>query len=300
MQGVHVLRDLEPVATGSIRRDGLRIAWQQFGAGDETVLLMPTWSIVHTDFWRHQVPALSKRYRVITFDGLGNGASDRPTDAAFYGDLTFASDAVDVLDACGIERVAVAGVSQGGPWALALAALNPDRVSSAIFIAPNVPLAPAHPVRAAAAARFEEVRASHDGWARWNRRFWIERWEEFLRFFFEQCFTEPESEAHVEHFLSMGMETTPEVLLATFGVGDDDVTAELAGEFAEQLACPSLVIHGDADAISPVARGTELARLARSELHVLPGSGHEPQCRNPALVNQLLLSFLDKTMEVHP
>jgi pimeloyl-ACP methyl ester carboxylesterase len=293
-----VLRNLQPVATGSILRDGLRVVWQEFGSGVESVLLMPTWSIVHTDFWRHQVPVLAERYRVVTFDGLGNGASDRPTDPELYGDMLVARDAVGVLDDCGIERAAVAGVSQGGPWALALAALNPDRVTSAIFIAPNVPLAPGHPVRTAAAARFEEALASHDGWARWNRRFWIEHWEEFLRFFFEQCFTEPDSEAQIEHFLSMGLETTPEVLLATFGVGDDDVTPELAAKFSEELTCPSLVIHGDDDAISPVARGTELARLAKSELHLLHGSGHEPQCRNPALVNQLLLSFLDKAMEV--
>jgi pimeloyl-ACP methyl ester carboxylesterase len=293
-----VLRHVEPVATGVVVREGQRIVWQEFGGGDECVLLMPTWSIVHTDFWRHQVPVLAERFRVVTFDGLGNGSSDRPTDPALYGDLAFAIDAVNVLDDCGIERAVVAGVSQGGPWALALAALNPERVSAAIFIAPNVPLAPNHPARTAAAARFEDVLEAHDGWARWNRRFWLEHWEDFLRFFFEQCFTEPGSESQIEHFSSMGLETTPEVLLATFGDGVEDVTPELAKDFAERLACPSLVIHGDADAISPVARGTELARLAGSELHVLPGNGHEPQCRDPGVTNGLVLSFLNNVMEV--
>ena len=292
-----MLRSLQPLKTGSLMRDGCRIVWQEFGAGTECILLLPTWSIVHTDFWRHQVPVMAEKYRVITFDGLGNGASDRPTDPKFYADLAFARDAVTVLDDCGIERAAVAGVSQGGTWALALAAQNPERVSSAIFIAANVPLAPSHPMRAAAAARFEEVLVSHSGWERWNRRFWTEHWEEFLRFFFEQCFTEPDSETQIEHFLSMGLETTPDVLLATFGLGADDVTPDLAKAFAQRITCPSLVIHGDADAISPVARGTELARLAGSELHVLAGSGHEPQCRNPELTNELVLSFLDKTAE---
>lgn len=66
-------------------RSGQRIHWQEFGAGDRSLLLLPTWSIVHSDFWRWQVPCFAESYRVITFDGLGNGASDRPTDPDLYG-----------------------------------------------------------------------------------------------------------------------------------------------------------------------------------------------------------------------
>ena len=241
---------------------------------------------------------LAEQYRVVAFDGLGNGASDRPTDPSFYGDLSFARDAVSVLDDCGVRRAGVAGVSQGGPWALTLAALYPERVSSVVFIAPNVPLAASHPVRAAASARFEDVLESHEGWAKWNRRFWVEHYEEFLQFFFGQCFTERNSARQIEHFVSMGLETSAEVLLATVGAPDEDcLTPDLAAEFAGRLSCPSLVLHGDQDAISPLDRGTELARLAGSELHVLPGMGHEPQCRSPELTNKLILSFLNRVKE---
>ncbi|HSV37497.1 MAG TPA: alpha/beta hydrolase [Nocardioidaceae bacterium] len=289
-----MVRDLEALATGFVVRDGCQIVWQEFGSGPDCILLLPTWSIVHTDFWRYQVPVLAEQYRVVTFDGLGNGASDRPTDPSFYGDLSFARDAVSVLDDSGVRRAAVAGVSQGGPWALTLAALYPERVTSAVFIAPTVPLAASHPVRAAASARFEDVLASHEGWAKWNRRFWVEHYEEFLQFFFGQCFTEPDSARQIEHFVSMGLETSAEVLLATVEAPDEDrLTPDLAAEFAGRLSCPSLVLHGDQDAISPLGRGTELARLAGSELHVLPGMGHEPQCRSPEVTNKLILSFLN-------
>lgn len=291
-----MLRDLTSAASGAITRDGLRIAWQEFGSGPECILLLPTWSIVHTDFWRSQVPALAERYRVLTFDGLGNGASDRPTDPRLYGDLAFAGDALAVLDARGVDRAAVAGVSQGGPWALALTALHPERVSAAIFIAPNVPLADTHPERAAAAATFDDVLGSHPGWAKWNRRFWIEHYEEFLWFFFGNCFTEPGSQSQIEHFVSMGLETSPEVLLATVSApAERNLTRDLSRELAGRISCPSLVIHGDQDAISPLARGTELARLAGSQLHVLRGTGHEPQCRIPGTTNELILSFLTST-----
>lgn len=288
-----MLRDVQAVASGWVHRGGCRIGWQEFGAGDQTVLLLPTWSIVHTDFWRHQVGVLAERYRVLTFDGLGNGASDRPTNPSLYGDFPVVADAVAVLDACGVHQAAVLGVSQGGPWALALAGQHPERVSAAVFIAPNVLLAPGHPERLAASARFDERLASHDGWLKSNRHYWLEHFEDYLRFFFSQCFTEPDSDPQIEHFLSMGLETTPQVLLATGGTEQTCLTPEQTAAFAASLTCPSLVLHGDADAITPLARGTELARLARSELVVLPGSGHEPQCRNPQPTNDLILSFLD-------
>ncbi len=51
----------------------------------ETLLLLPPWSIVHSRFWKLQVPYLARHFRVITFDGRGNGRSDRPDSAADYG-----------------------------------------------------------------------------------------------------------------------------------------------------------------------------------------------------------------------
>ena len=90
----------------------------------------------------------------------------------------------------------------------------------------------------------------------------------------------------------MGLETTPEVLLATAGTDETNLTAESASTYARQMRCPSLVIHGDHDAITPTARGERLAQLAGSELVIMPGSGHEPHCRIPDVVNPLIDQFL--------
>jgi pimeloyl-ACP methyl ester carboxylesterase len=291
------LADLSPVRTGDVIRSGQRIHWEEFGAGDRTILLLPTWSIVHSDHWRHQVPFLVTDHRVITFDGLGNGASDRPQDPSLYGNLVVADDAVAVLDACAAPTAAVMGSSQGGVWALAMAALHPERVAATVFLAPNVPLAPGHPARVAASATFLEARDAtgvHDGWQTWNRSYWLRHYPEFLRFFFSQCFTEPDSDAEIQHFWEMGMQTSPEVLLATAGDGSNELTAELARSYAGALAGPSLVIHGEEDAISPVERGRELARLAGADLVVVPGGGHEPHCRTPSRTNQVIDRFLDR------
>src|SRR3970282_777617 len=62
-----------------------------------------------------QVPSLARRHRVITYDGPGNGRSDRATDPARYSAESYAADAVAVLDACAVERAVVGGLSLGAP-----------------------------------------------------------------------------------------------------------------------------------------------------------------------------------------
>jgi pimeloyl-ACP methyl ester carboxylesterase len=76
------MRAVEPSKSGTVERDGVRIAYEVFGDGERTVLLLPTWSVVHSLAWKAQVPYLARHCRVITFDGRGNGRSDRPAGAA--------------------------------------------------------------------------------------------------------------------------------------------------------------------------------------------------------------------------
>ena len=71
-----------PGRAGYVERDGVRIYYEVYGAGEPTVLLLPTWSIIHSRHWKMQIPYLARHCRVLTFDGRGNGRSDRPRDAA--------------------------------------------------------------------------------------------------------------------------------------------------------------------------------------------------------------------------
>lgn len=174
-----------------------------------------------------------------------------------------------------------------------MATRHRERVSAVVFIAPNIPVAPGHRARVAANETFLESLDVNEGWQMWNRSFWLEHYPELLRFFFSQCFTEPDSAEQIQHFWDMGMQTTPEVLLATSGDGSNDLSPDLSRAYAAGISCPSLVIHGDGDAITPLARGRELARLSGAQLVVLPGSGHEPHCRAPARTNQVISQFLD-------
>ena len=65
------MRALAPTRTGTVERDGVRVHWEEFGAGEPAIALLPTWSIAHSRLWKFQIPHLARHYRVITFDGRG-------------------------------------------------------------------------------------------------------------------------------------------------------------------------------------------------------------------------------------
>jgi len=92
-------RARRPDHTGTATRDGVRLHFDTYGQGTTTVLLLPTWSIVDSRVWKAQVAFLARHYRVITFDGRGNGKSGRPSGAGAFTAEQFAADALAVLDA---------------------------------------------------------------------------------------------------------------------------------------------------------------------------------------------------------
>ena len=81
-----------------------------------------------------QVAYLARHYRVICFDGRGNGLSDRPQGADAYRTDELIADAIAVMDATDTPRAVVIGFSLGGHVGANLAARHPDRVISALLI----------------------------------------------------------------------------------------------------------------------------------------------------------------------
>ena len=62
-----------PDSSGYTKRNGVRLYYEVYGSGEPTVLLLPTWSIIHSRHWKMQIPYLARHCRVLTFDGRGNG-----------------------------------------------------------------------------------------------------------------------------------------------------------------------------------------------------------------------------------
>jgi pimeloyl-ACP methyl ester carboxylesterase/predicted glycosyltransferase len=275
-----------PDTEGYVERDGVRVFYEVYGDGDPTVLLLPTWSIIHSRHWKMQIPYLARHCRVVTFDGRGSGRSDRPTGG--YEEREFAADALAVMDATGTERAALVSLSQGAQRALLLAADNPERVDSAVFICPAVPLGESLPLRGDFS--WEDELDTDEGWAKYNRHYWLRDYRGFLEFFFSQMFTEPHSTKPIEDCVGWGLETTPETLIA---IGEREALGvEDFQELCARVRCPVLVIQGVDDAITGAGRGIGLAEATGGELVLLEGSGHGPHVRDPVKVNLLLRDFV--------
>jgi pimeloyl-ACP methyl ester carboxylesterase len=284
------MRARRPDQSGYRDRGGVKLYWELFGSGDQTVFFLPTWSIVHSRHWKAQIPYFARHFRVLTFDGRGNGLSDRPPDPSDYSDEVFAADALAVMDATDTRSAALVSLSAGARWALLMAAEHPQRVAAAAFIGPSAPLAPGNDERVKAIENFGRSRQQYEGWQKYNRHYWLQDYRGFLEFFFEQAINEPHSTKQIEDAVGWGLETSPETLIATSEV--PGINEELARDLARSVSCPVLVLHGDQDVISPHRRGAALAEAAGGTLVTLEGSGHLPHTRDPVRVNLLLRDFL--------
>jgi pimeloyl-ACP methyl ester carboxylesterase len=279
-----------PDATDFVERDGVRVFYEVYGAGEPTILLLPTWSIIHSRFWKLQIPYLARSYRVVTFDGRGNGRSDRPTTAEGYAETEFAADALAVMDATGTDRAVLVALSRGAQRALLLASDHPERVAASIFIGPALALDPT----AAGRGRpddFEDRRDTEEGWAKYNAHYWRRDYPGFLEFFFDQCFSEAHSTKPIEDSVGWGLDTDPETLILTHRaprIGGRDETLDRVA----RVRCPVLVIHGSDDRIRPHAHGEELARATGGRLVTIEGAGHIPNARDPVLVNLAIRDFI--------
>ncbi len=282
-------RARSPDREGHIARDGVRVFYEVYGDGDPTIVLLPTWSIVHSRVWKLQIPYLARHFRVVTFDGRGNGRSDRPLGGERYRITEFADDARAVMDATDTERAILVALSCGALWATILAADHPERVDGIVYLGPAVALAPGHPEREL--FPFEDAVETDAGWAKYNRHYWERDYLGFLEFFFAQCFTEPHSSKQIEDCIGWALDTTPPALAdATRGIG---LTGnEPFRTTCVRVRCPTLVIHGDDDRVRPHAQGEALALATGGDLVTLHGSGHIPQARDPVRINLLISDFV--------
>jgi pimeloyl-ACP methyl ester carboxylesterase len=278
-------RALLPREEGYVERDGVRTFWEVYGTGATTVLLLPTWSLVHSRIWRQQIAYLARHFRVVVIDGRGNGRSDRPAEPAAYLPSEFAYDALAVMDATGTDRAVTVSLSAGTVWNALMAAVTPERVQAAVFIGPTV-YATSGPYPDWATFPYNEP-FDIEGERRGQNRYFIrDHYAEFAAYWMDVCTPEAHSPRASEFGVGMALETTPEVVLATLDASDMDkfeCSAERLAQAARelrpivtQLEMPVLVMAGELERVALPRWAAALAEDTGGELVVVPGAGHGP------------------------
>ncbi|TMD97889.1 MAG: alpha/beta hydrolase [Chloroflexi bacterium] len=271
--------------------DGLRIYYEVFGHGATTIVFLPANPIAHSRLWRAQVHHLARHFRVVVYDGRGQGLSDFPDPAGVWPANARVDDCLAVMDATGTDSAYLVGICVDGVFPSAcLAATNPDRVLGIVAIGTGLPLVTdRHHNRKEAIAVWDQVIENPQGWFKYNEHHLRNHYEDFLTFFFGEMFPEPHSTKQVEDAVAYGLDGNVDVLLM-----DEEVPAKTRQEveaICRQVRCPVLIIQGDRDNCQPIERSQILAETTGGRYVLLEGSGHIPNARHPVRVNRLIAEF---------
>ena len=291
-----------PDEEGFIERDGVRVFWESYGEGDQTIVFLPTWTFNHSRVWKAQIGYFARHFRVICFDPRGNGRSDRPSDPSAYDEREFAQDAIDVMDTCGVDRAVCVTVSSGAQRGLLLAAEHPERVAGMVFIAPWAPVSRLRSLRMRVLSHprmrpfAEKKPITTRGWGKLNVAYWRGGgYGDFVEWWAKKMLIEPHSTKQIEDAIAWAHETDAETLAAS-ALADRAATGRRAQvALARRVQCRVLVVHGTEDEITPYADGEALAKITGGRLEAVEGSGHVPQARKPVQVNLALRQFVDGT-----
>ncbi|SFN15367.1 alpha/beta fold hydrolase [Variovorax sp. OV329] len=269
---------VQPVQEGFIERDGVRLWYATWGESGPWIAFAPPFQIVHSQMLKGTVPYLSRHFRVITMDGRGNGRSDRPEGQAAYSFDHFHADFVAVLDAVGVERVALVGISAAALTVLRLAAEQPQRITHVVTAGGFAESLTDDPKVAQRLAKEAEAMRGD--------------WPAYVDWFMATIFSEPHSTKPYEDGVHYAWATRAQWLAwcRNAWMGND------VRELARRVACPTLVIHGDEDGRVPYAKGREIhALVPGSDMLTIGGGGHVTAARDPVVFNRTLREFIGGT-----
>jgi pimeloyl-ACP methyl ester carboxylesterase/predicted glycosyltransferase len=287
-----------PDSAGFVTRDGVNLAYEIYGDAPDTMLFIPPWSIVHSRIYKAQLPYFSERFRCITYDGRGNGKSDRPGDVAAYTLDNYLADALAVMDALDVGQTILVGLSFGGLLASVLAAHHPERVRAAILAGTVSTIGPAHYERLAA-SHFLAARERYEGWDKFNRDYWLKNYPDFAEFFIRNICSEPHSTKQIEDGIGWAAETSGPTLIKTVEARSILPGFDIGEEMYRKIRCPVLFIHGDNDQIQPHERAKAAhAAVSGSEFVTIIRGGHNPLGRYPAKANTLIIDFVDRRLGI--
>ncbi|MCS6801529.1 MAG: alpha/beta fold hydrolase [Chloroflexota bacterium] len=264
--------------TAYLSGTGGRIAYEVHGAGPWIVLAHG--GGLDRRMWRPQIPALAARYRVVAFDFRGQGESDAPETG--YGPDDLLDDLRAVIDGLGIDRLHLAGLSQGAAIAQLYAVAHPDRVKTLILAGGSVTPTPPDPAFVAHLMRLNALMEEGDATA-------------VLRANLEgpliaQSKGTPNWPLIEEIMLSQPLPQMRDPRRGTYPLPPVEAAARL-----REHPLPLLIVDGERDLPGILARGDYLlATVPGARRVILPNAGHLSNLDQPDLFNAALLAFLDE------
>ena len=251
------------------------------GPRDAPVLVLGNPIGTTRDVWSHQVPVLSRYFRLVRYEPRGHGAPDvqSPAPKGPYTIAELGTDVLLTLNGYGIERFAFAGVSLGGMTGIWLAANAPERVTSlAVCCAALTPVPDAKTWHdRAALVRTQGMAPLAD--------IVVPRW-------FTPRFLAAEP-GQVETVVAMLKGTSPE---GYAGCGEAIAALDLRPQLPSVKA-PTLVLSGAEDVAAPPSVGACTARnIPGARLTVIRAASHFAHYEKPGPVTNALLTHFQSTV----
>lgn len=255
----------------------VRIAYWQRGRGQKTVLLIMGINMRAAHWGDHFISALADHFRVLCFDNRGTGYSTKPVEQ-ITAEL-WAGDALSVLDAAGVQKAAVIGVSMGGRVAQQLMVDHAERVERAVLLSSAVGGPNAVGPMPRALVGFGPAPAGDPA----------EALRDSILSIVAPGFGERDPAA-LQHLMGIG--STKRTPLSVLGKQIDVLGTNVCARLPE-VRLPTLIVHGDDDPLVPHGNGEELARLLRhATFATLPGCGHLASWEAPGPLLQAVMPFL--------
>jgi pimeloyl-ACP methyl ester carboxylesterase len=251
-----------------IDRDGVEIHYEAHGPAENgksapPILLSHGYGAT-CRMWDGQVAAFADRWRLVLWDMRGHGRSGDPADPALYSHALTVGDMAAVLDACGIERAIIGGLSLGGIMSLAFHLAHPERVR-ALMLFDTGP-------------GFRNPEA---------RRQWNERAEARARDLEAKGLPESVGGAETRlgrHRSAQGLAGAARGMLT---MQDGSLIGSLP-----QIAVPTLVLVGAEDRHFLAGADYMAAKIPGAEKVVIPDAGHSANLDQPDAFNRAVAAFL--------
>ncbi len=250
------------------------------GEADHPVIVMMHGATMDHRMFNAQVAALSRNYRVVVCDARGHGKS-QPGGTDLSIEL-FTADMLYILDHLRIEKFVAVGQSLGGYVAQHLYMHVPDQVQAMVIIG-STPIWKAY-----SRAEIWALKASLPLFGLWP-------YKSFTRLIANNtAIKEPVRQYALEAARRIPKDQFVRIWKAV------TLSVNTVGMPSFRINVPLLLMHGEADKTGTIKRDMPYwaKEEAHAEYHIIPDAGHNANQDNPEVVNELLSTFLDRSLNL--